>query len=213
MKSIIASIVFVLMLQTIAAAQEGLNDSSRKKNLVVQCPDTVPSTGKYENGSYDFSIVIPKSFKAYWNSARCVPDGDDCVCMSDHGRIIPLTAEPYEPERHIEVYAGYTLEPDATIQDEVNDRIKAIRKAAARGSVTIRRRSKLTIAGLAAERAVVHYYDPTLKKTMIEDFIETRYANASYSLYLRTPAKAYTADAKIFEAVTESFTVERTGLR
>lgn len=214
MKSVVASIVFALTLQTIAAAQEvhRSNDPSGK-SVTVQCPDTVPWTGKYENHSYDFSIVIPTPFKAYWNSARCVPDGDDCVCMSDHGRLIPLTAEPYKPERHIEVYAGYVLEPDTTIHDEVTDRIKAIRGAAARGSVTILRRFKLVIAGLPAERAVVRYYDRKLKKTMVEDLIETRYADASYSLYLRTDAKAYPNDGKIFDAVTRSFAVERTGSR
>ena len=70
------------------------------------CPDQKVYTGKYRNRFYGFSIVIPAGLKGYWNSARCVKTGEGCVCMSDHGRVIPLS-----DDAHIEAYAGYeTLE-------------------------------------------------------------------------------------------------------
>ena len=49
--------------------------------------------------------------------------------MSDHGRIIPLTPEPYEPERHIEVYAGSAADLDEpTLALEVARRLGSIQQ-------------------------------------------------------------------------------------
>lgn len=58
---------------------------------VVGCPDEHPTTGQYRNDSYGFTVVIPKGFEGWWNSARCVPEPPDgCTCMGDHGRGLPL---------------------------------------------------------------------------------------------------------------------------
>ena len=42
--------------------------------------------------------MIPEGYEGFWNSARCASDAGGCTCMSDHGRIIPLSHEPYEDE-------------------------------------------------------------------------------------------------------------------
>src|SRR5580704_2464493 len=61
----------------------------------IRCPDEVPITGWYRNYSYGFSIIIPAGLKGFWNSARCIKDGGDCVCMGDHGTYIPIRKEAY----------------------------------------------------------------------------------------------------------------------
>src|SRR5205085_12094721 len=37
----------------------------------------------------------PSRLKGYWNSARCVNEKNDCVCMGDHGRHIPIRKGAY----------------------------------------------------------------------------------------------------------------------
>jgi hypothetical protein len=61
----------------------------------VRCPDEIATTGYYRNYSYGFSISIPRGLKGYWNSARCVKNKRDCVCMGDHGRFIPVDRYSY----------------------------------------------------------------------------------------------------------------------
>ncbi|MFG6485587.1 hypothetical protein ACG04R_02825 [Roseateles sp. BYS78W] len=57
----------------------------------VGCADERPTTGRYRNYSYGFTVVIPKGLEGWWNSARCVPQTPDgCICMGDHGRSLPL---------------------------------------------------------------------------------------------------------------------------
>src|SRR5579862_341959 len=61
------------------------------------CPDDIGWTGKYTNHSYGFAVTIPQRLTGYWNSPPCSKGPDGYICMSDHGRIIPLTPEPHEP--------------------------------------------------------------------------------------------------------------------
>src|SRR5947209_3021149 len=82
------------------------------------CPDNVPSLGKYENDYFGFSIVIPKNLEGHWNSARCSGGPDGCACMSDHGRIIPLDKNLSRPTDFIEVFAASNAEPDTTLAME-----------------------------------------------------------------------------------------------
>src|SRR6185369_17562436 len=77
------------------------------------CPDERAWTGRYRNYVFGFSILIPRSLKGYWNSARCAPDEKDgCVCMNDHGRVIPLSSDAY-----IEAFVGYQMEPDWSVRE------------------------------------------------------------------------------------------------
>jgi hypothetical protein len=170
------------------------------------CPDADRWTGKYTNHSYGFSIMIPERLEGYWNSARCVNGTDGCVCMSDHGRIIPLTPEPHERDRHIEAYAGYAVDLDApTVAFEVNKRLEYIRQRSRTHSLKIRSRSSLVLASLPAQRVVVRYYDETLKAWVVEDFIEALRNGVEYSLDLRTKEMSYEPDRRVFDSVVESF--------
>jgi hypothetical protein len=75
--------------------------------------------------------------------------------MSDHGRIIPLSRNRHEPERHIEVYAGFAADLDEpTVGLEVEKRLGWIRERSRRG-IELRSRSAVALAGVEAERAVV----------------------------------------------------------
>ena len=129
--------------------------------------------------------------------------------MSDHGRIIPLTPEPYEPERHIEVFAGYAVDPDEPTITLVAKRLGHIRRQDKGKDVAILRRSKILLAGIEAERVVVRYYDDESRVWRIEDFIEALQGEVEYSLYIRTGQKSYAQDRPIFDAVVRSFTLTR----
>jgi hypothetical protein len=190
----------------------GLAGAHRAKPAAqVACPDTVPSTGKYVNGSYGFSVVIPGNAKGFWNSAKCVSAADGCTCMSDHGRIIPLGTEPYEPERHIEVHAAHAADlDDRTAQRAIDRNLDSIRERSRQDSVTVLRQSNLLLSGLKARRAVVRYFDTKLNRWTIEDMVEAlRGGEIEYSVYLRTPDAAYGQDVRVFESLVNSFRLEK----
>jgi len=211
MKVIVSLLLLAAFAPTLIPSQEQKRDGESQKDSAVPCPDTVAWAGKYVNYSYGFSVVIPKGLKGFWNSAVCVPGPDGCTCMSDHGRIIPLTAEPYEPDRHIEVYAGYAADLDEpTVKQEVDRRLKRIGKRSREGSLSVLKQSNITLAGLKSQRVVVRYYDNKLNQSMVEDFIEAlRRGDVEYSLYLRTSDRAYEHDRKVFDSVIGTFTLRK----
>ena len=175
------------------------------------CPDTLPSTGRYVNDSYGFTVVIPKSRKGFWNSAACVPEPDGCTCMSDHGRIIPLSAEPFERERHIEVYAGNATHLDEpTVQQKVDKNLDSIRERSRVDSVTVLKQSNLLLAGLKARRMVIRYFDSRLNTWMIEDFVGAlRGGEIEYSVYLRTREEVYKEDVPVLDSVINRFRLKK----
>jgi hypothetical protein len=201
----IAVCVLSLLASGLAGAQQakGVGDPT--------CPDTVSSTGEYVNGSYGFTVVIPKNVKGFWNSARCVSTSDGCTCMSDHGRIIPLTAEPYEPERHIEVYAGYAADLDEpSVQGEVDKNLEWIRDRSRNDSVHVLKQSRLLLARLNARRVVVRYFDKQLDTWMVEDFVEAlRGRDIEYSIYLRTREADYAKDRTVLDSILASFRLRK----
>jgi hypothetical protein len=197
-------------MQTVSTQQQPSNGSA--STTVEECPDTHGWTGRYKNISYGFNITIPESYEGFWNSARCVSGADGCTCMSDHGRIIPLSHEPYENERHIEVYASHGAELDEpTVAQAVTQNIRRISERARSNSLNIRKRSGITLAGVRGERVVVRYYDKRVKAWLVEDFIELLKDGDKYSLYLRTSRKNFEHDRRIFEAVVASFAFEKPG--
>jgi hypothetical protein len=209
--------VLALVLVTVASCAQTASRKQQPGNAgasptIEQCPDTHAWTGKYENRSYGFSIVIPEGYEGFWNSARCFSNSDGCTCMSDHGRIIPLSHEPYEDERHIEAYASHGAELDEpTVTQAVTQRLRQIAEHSRRHSLTVRKRSAVTVAGVRGERVVVSYYDKRMKAWLVEDFIALLKDGDEFSLYLRTPAKNYERDRHIFEGVVVSFAFERPG--
>jgi hypothetical protein len=131
--------------------------------------------------------------------------------MSDHGRIVPLTAEPREPERYIEVYAGYAADLDKpTVKQEVDKRLEWIHERSREGSVGVLRQSRTSLAGLKGQRVAVRYYDGKLKQWMIEDFVEAlRKGDVEYYLYLRTNESSYEHDRIIFDDIVGTFTLHK----
>ncbi len=175
---------------------------------VEQCPDTHGWSGKYENFSYGFSVLIPQGYEGFWNSARCVNDKKDgfCVCMSDHGRIIPLSSEPYEPERHIEIYASHGADLDEpSVAEGVAHWLGYLKKQSVAHTMLVRRRSDVTIDRVQGQRVVVRYRDKRLRQWFVEDLVELLKNGDEFTLYLRTPAKSYEHDKRIFDRVVASF--------
>jgi len=196
--------------QTASSKQQPGNGSAPPS--VEQCPDTHGWTGKYENISYGFTIMIPEGYEGFWNSARCVSAEDGCTCMSDHGRIIPLSHEPYEDERHIEVFASHGAElEEPTVSQAVTQNLRRVRERARRHSLIVRKRLGVTVDHVRGERVVVRYYDKSMKAWLVEDFIELLKDGDRYSLYLRTPRRKYEHDRHIFEAMVASFAFEKPG--
>lgn len=207
-------LVALLLLTTISAASLFSQQQRRvesRNDVASSCPDTVEWTGKYVNYSYGFSVVIPEGFKGVWNSARCVAGPDGCTCMSDHGRIIPLSSGNAKLERYIEIYAGYAAELDEpSVKAEVEEHAKWIKERSREGSVSVLKQSTMLLARLNAERVVVRYYDKKLDSWMIEDFVETlRWGDVEYSVYLRTTDQEYEHDRQILERLLGSFALRR----
>ncbi len=128
--------------------------------------------------------------------------------MSDHGRIIPLTPEPHQRERHIEVFAGYA-DPGEDVSREVESRLTGIRERSREDSVEVRSRSAAVVSKQRAERVVVRYYDTKLDRWSMEDFIEIFRNGVAYSLYLRTAESSYPRDRTIFDELVRSFVFRR----
>ena len=211
MKAFVSMLLLAACTPIVMGSQEQQRHGKSQEAAESSCPDTHAWTGKYVNYSYGFSVVIPEGYKGFWNSAVCVAGPDGCTCMSDHGRIIPLTAEPYEPERHIEVFASYGADLDElTVKQAVDKRLERIRKRSREGSVSVLKQSTITLAGLRSQRVLVRYYDEKLNQMMVEDFVEAiRRRSVQYSLYLRTTEKAYTHDRSVFDNVIATFTLRR----
>jgi hypothetical protein len=200
MKPVLAALL-VLMVGSVPRAALAMQVSPPKGPS--QCPDRVAWSGRYDNHSYGFSIVIPANLQGYWNSAACVDATDGCTCMSDHGRIIPLSTERDGPERHIEAYAGFAIEP--TLRQETNQHLRSIQQRSRAHGLGVRKRSNTRIAGLNGERMLMRYYDLELKSWRVEEFIELRRDDVEYSLCLDTTQQAYEQDRIVFNAVVASF--------
>jgi hypothetical protein len=189
-----------------ASASLTIHANWLQRTLKEPCPDETLSRGFYRNRSYGFAITIPKSLTGLWNSARCSSVGGNCVCMSDHGRIVPLTPEPYEPERHVEVYAGYAMDPDdSTALSNAQARVAGLRQKGRKHSVSVRGPFKIALDGVDARRARVRYYDENLRRWTIEEFVEAVKDGVEYSLYLRTSDVGYRRNRIFFYQVLNSF--------
>jgi hypothetical protein len=185
------------------------SDAQPQSAAQQPCPDTVNTNSTYVNSSYGFSIVIPAGLKGTWNSARCVAGNDGCICMSDHGRIIPLSEGQNDTDHWIEAYAGFAAELDEpTLQDAVDKRLDWIRERSVAGSVSVLQRSDIRIGGIDAKRVVVRYRDRESSRLMVEDFVEAlrgKAGDVEYSVYLRSPVDAYERDKPNFDQVLSSF--------
>ena len=170
------------------------------------CPDQIAWKGKYRNYSYGFSIVIPVGLQGFWNSARCAKQGDECICMSDHGRVIPIGNHADGLERQMEAFADYGADlGNGTVSDAMTARVQSIRDSAEAHSTAVIHKWAARLGTLTARRYVVRYKDKKANAWMIEDFAEAMGGGRRYMLYLRTPELRYAADRLKFEHMISSF--------
>lgn len=170
------------------------------------CPDEALTRGVYNNYSFNFVIRIPEPLVGVWNSGRCASGPDGCTCMADHGRIIPRTPEPYQRERHIEVSAGYPIDPtDSTSELMASRWIAGLRNKGRKHRISIDGPNPVTLDRVNARRAKVRYYDPDLRRWTVEEFVVAVNKDSEYSLGLRTPEVSYGKDRAAFDSVVKSF--------
>jgi|ERR1044071_3732069 hypothetical protein len=210
----IASASLTLLVYTLAFIKTELGATRPQSRDQQSCPDITETKGEYINVSYGFSILIPNDLKGVWNSARCVAGKDGCVCMSDHGRIIPLATDTNDSDHWIEAYAGFATDVDNPSPENEGDKhLGWIRERSRGGSVSILKRSNVVLGGLRGKRAVVRYYDKESKRVMVEDFVELlrgrKEVEVEYSLYLRAPERAYARDRTVFETILHSFALKK----
>jgi hypothetical protein len=166
-------------------------------------------TGHYENKNWGFEAEIPAGRKGYTNSpqAGC---GNDAVLMGDHGLIIPLSNEPYEPERLIELFGAYNASEHATLVEVAEEELGWNRKHATAGAVTVVRQEKVKLDGVTALHVVVRYKDRELGRDTVEDRIDFfrglghKPPQYLYSFYLRTAALHYAEDRREFEQLMKT---------
>jgi hypothetical protein len=163
------------------------------------CPDEMAWTGKYKNQHYGFSIIIPPGRKGFWNSYRCVKDEKlGCVCMTDHGRSIPLSGDTF-----IDAYAGYIGDPELSLVDYEKMDIAFLTERKGVEQVKLISSRQIWLGRLKARRFVVRFVKEN--KTMIEDQIIALHKDVQYDLTLGTFESKYQADKREFEKVIMSW--------
>jgi hypothetical protein len=197
-----------LMLVALLVTEGVIVSKDSSAQLHATCPDEVSWKGMYVNHSYGFSIFIPNGLAGLWNSARCVSHNNECTCMSDHGRIIPLSKGTGGPDRQIEAYADYGAELEiGTATEAATSELTAIRESSMAGTMTVLSRTPMKLGGLHAWHVVVRYSDKKSKNWMVEDFIDAVNRGVRYLLYLRTPEQEYAHDRITFNRIVGSFAV------
>lgn len=171
----------------------------------VLCPDEIATTGYYRNYSYGFSISIPHGLKGFWNSARCVKDKQDCVCMGDHGRFMPIDRSSYL-QVFVEVQNEETVKE--SIDEEVRFILRAHEEKKERADVVTRAPARL--GGASATRLMLRYHDAKTGETMLKDIIiggpvDRVHSGWSYSITLVTPDKFYKKRKALFYSIIRSW--------
>lgn len=164
-------------------------------------------SGRYRN-AWGYELTVPPGRKGYPNSpvSGC---GKDMVIMGDHGLVIPLSREPYERQRHIEIFAAYNSLEWTDIGTVADEWLRQVRSRAAKDTVQVLHRAGASLGGVAGLRITVRYQDDALQQQIIEDrmlFLRTRDRDEAVpayevTIYLRTPARSYQRDRAVFEAL------------
>jgi hypothetical protein len=170
---------------------------ARSDKPVKPCPDEEVYVGRYRNWQYGFSILIPAGRQGYWNSAGCAKTADGCVCMSDHGRVIPLSKDA-----HIEVYTGYAV-LEGSARDYERYEITTLKKRQDVDAVKVLSARGVGLARLRARRYVVRFVEKN--KSIITDRVVAIHQGVEYHLILRTSAERYRKDRREYERVIASW--------
>src|SRR5882724_3566015 len=193
--------LIVAILLLIAGLTTHANSQANRARPVSTgpCPDDKVYTGKYRNIVFGFSIVIPAGLKGYWNSAVCSPDGKyDCVCMGDHGRIIPLADDVT-----IEAFVGYQMESEWSVIDHENGEISSLKKEKNLEQLKVVSSRWVHLDRLNARRFVAKFVKE--KKRVTVDQIVALHKGIEYQLILRTSPDRYKKDKIQFDKVIASW--------
>lgn len=194
--------IVVSAVTTVCSAKAGSNGVKGK----VRCPDEVATTAFYRNYSYGFSIWIPNGLKGYWNSAKCVKEERDCVCMGDHGRFIPIDRYSY-----LQVFVG--VQNTETIRESINEEIESIMRSHSdkKESVEVMRRARSRLGGIPGTEVTFRYPDAKSGKTMFETIIicpppaDRSHGGFLYTVTLSAPEKYYSRRKSLYWAVKRSW--------
>lgn len=187
---------FVAILIILGIVQSLPAQTKKTKPL---CPDEKTYTGKYRNRAYGFSLVIPRGLQGYWNSSACEPDEKyGCICMTDHGRYIPLANDAV-----IEAFAGYQMEPDWSASDQEKSKIALLRDNNAYEQVEVISSNQFQRGRLQGRRLVVSYVSNG--KRLMQDQIFAARQGVEYELMLNTTTERFQADEAQFEKVIASW--------
>ena len=199
---------FGVLLAFGALALDGKSQAKRGKSPLMElCSDQKVYAGKYRNGFYGFSVVIPAGLKGYWNSALCAKTEEGCVCMTDHGLIIPLA-----DSAHIEAYAGYQMESEPSAGDYEENEIAKLKKRKGVGHFKLLRSRGIQLGDVKARRFVVQFIENG--KQIVSDRVAALHNDVEYQLILETSADRYEKDRREFEKVITSWRlIPRTGAR
>ena len=195
-RTYLKAIVFIL--GTLAILAPDVGSQTKRGKADELCPDEKVYTGRYRNRYYGFSIIIPAGLKGYWNSARCAKADEGCVCMTDHGRIIPL-AEGAQ----IEAYTGYQMDPEWSVSDYEKDEIAGLKKREGVEQVTVLSSRVIRLGNLKARRFVVQYVEKG--KQVIAERVMALHKDVAYQLILHTLPERYEKDRRKFEQVIASW--------
>jgi hypothetical protein len=183
----------------------GQAQSKKLASKNARCPDEAPTIGWYRNYSYGFSITIPRHLKGYWNSVPCAKDQNDCVCMGDHGRYIPIRKESY-----LEVFVSvWTSETSKESIDDEQSFILENHKGKGENTETL----NLTVSrldGFPATRLKLRYRHAKTGAVMIEDSIicapiDKEHEGWVYKIHLVTPESSYGKDKLFLDRVIKSW--------
>jgi hypothetical protein len=168
-----------------------------------RCPDERPYTGKYRNRVFGFSIIIPHGLKGYWNSARCAPDERyGCVCMGDHGRVIPLS-----DTAAMNVLVGWQMESEWTLRDYENNEVAYLKNKQGVEQVRVLSSKYVRLGPVKARRFIVQLSENN--QSVVVDQIIALYEGVEYQLILRTLVDKYQEDRRMFEKLSASWKLTR----
>jgi hypothetical protein len=193
------AVIGLLLLFAVSAQTANSQAKHRKASATPPCPDERAYTGKYRNWVYGFSIIIPAGLKGYWNSARCAPDEEyGCLCMGDHGRYIPLSADA-----HIEAFVGYEMEDGLSVRDYENEEVSRLRQEKNVEQVKVLSSKWTRIGNLKGRRFAVQFVEKN--KTVVMESVIALYKGVEYQLILGTLADRFQRDRREFEKVLASW--------
>lgn len=182
-------LTFALFLVAVSSASDGQEaDGSAPKELSAEQCDALRWTGLHES-TWGFTFAIPEGLVGQPNSPAC----------TYHGVFIPLSPEPSEPGRHIDMFAGYNALFAASAQE-------ACTRDLAAGERVLRREA-ITLGGEPGYRTVLAHAGDSEGSPYTTDTwcflrprVDPRY---SYRFSLQSPPRFYAVDEVTFRRLLE----------